>query len=367
MYKNRYEKLQNLMQEHHCDVLALNPGPSLYYLTGLSFHLSERPTVLLLSLEYSPIIILPKLEKEKLHQSKIPLEGIFFEDNPDSWKEAFTEASKRIDLNHKRIGYEAVRFRTLEYFFLFKSAPEAEYFNAEDIVSSLRMKKDIEELEKMQKAVEIAQKALIATLSFIKPGRTEKEIASELTAQLLRHGSAPELPFYPIVSGGPNSANPHATPTERPIQNGDLLVIDWGATFEGYVSDLTRTFAIGNIEPELQRIGEIVLAANLEGKKVAKTGLPIGEIDHATRKIIETEGYGEYFTHRTGHGLGLEGHEPPYLFSENTLPLVEGMTFTIEPGIYLPGKGGVRIEDDVVITEEGCKSLSDLPREVVNL
>ena len=367
MYENRYHKLQALMQENHCDVLVFNPGPSLLYLTGLSFHLSERPVVLFISQKQHPLMILPKLEKEKLGQSQIPLEGIFFDDNPETWQNAFNQASAQLNLNKKRLGYEAVRLRALELFLIMNSAPECDLFNAENIIATMRMKKDDEEIKRMQKAVEIAQKGLIATLPIIRPGITEKEIASELTAQLLRHGSDPEFPFYPIVSGGPNSANPHATPTERPLQPGDLLVIDWGASYQGYVADLTRTFAIGKVEPELQRIAEIVLRANDEGKKVARSGIPIGEVDKATRRIIETAGYGEFFTHRTGHGLGLEGHEPPYLFSENCLVIENGMTFTIEPGIYLPGKGGVRIEDDVVITHEGCHSLSDLPRELVIL
>ncbi|BAJ63633.1 M24 family metallopeptidase [Anaerolinea thermophila] len=367
MYKKRYEKLQSLMQEHGYDILALNPGPSLFYLTGLSFHLSERPVVLLVPAGSSPTLILPKLEKEKLSQSQIPLQGVFFEDNPETWQNAFNQASELLQLSHKRIGYEAVRLRALEFFLLMKSAPNADFLNAESIIATLRMKKDAEELNRMQKAVEIAQNALLATLPMIKPGKSEKEIASELTAQLLRHGSDPEFPFYPIVSGGPNSANPHATPTERTLRTGDLLVIDWGASFEGYVADLTRTFAIGKIDSELQKIAEVVLRANEEGKRVAHSQIPIGEVDKATRKIITDAGYGEFFTHRTGHGLGLEGHEPPYIFSENNLLIEEGMTFTIEPGIYLPGKGGVRIEDDVVITQEGCYSLSNLSRELVML
>ncbi len=367
MDEKRYQLLQTLMQEHHFDVLVFNPGPSLFYLTGLSFHLSERPVVLFISLEHRPVLVLPRLEKEKLGQSRIPLEGVFFEDNPDTWQSAFNRVSVQLNLKEKKVGYEAVRLRALELFLIMKSAPDCALFNAEELIASMRMKKDDEEIEYMQKAVEIAQKGFIATLPFIRPGKTEKEIASELTAQLLRHGSDPEFPFYPIVSGGPNSANPHATPTERPLQTGDLLVIDWGASYRGYVADLTRTFAIGKVDSELQKIAEIVLQANEEGKRVARSGISVGEVDKATRRMIDAAGYGEFFTHRTGHGLGLEGHEPPYLFSENPLLIENGMTFTIEPGIYLPGRGGVRIEDDVVITNKGCHSLSDLPRELVNL
>ncbi len=177
-----------------------------------------------------------------------------------------------------------------------------------------------------------------------------------------RHGSEPELPFQPIVAAGPNSANPHATPTDRPIQPGDLLIIDWGATHHGYFSDLTRTFAIGEVAPELAHITEVCLQANAAGRAAARPGIPAGEVDAAARKVIEEAGYGEFFTHRTGHGLGLDVHERPFIFGGNPDVLQPGMTFTVEPGIYLPHRGGVRVEDDVVITPEGARSLSDMPR-----
>jgi Xaa-Pro dipeptidase len=141
-------------------------------------------------------------------------------------------------------------------------------------------------------------------------------------------------------------------------------VIDWGASYEGYVSDLTRTFAIGEIDVEFKRIAEIVLQANEAGREAGKPGSPAKVVDFAARSVIETTGYGQYFTHRTGHGLGMEGHEPPYMRGDNEQILQPGMTYTVEPGIYLPGRGGARIEDNLVITEYGAESLSDLPREL---
>jgi Xaa-Pro dipeptidase len=148
---------------------------------------------------------------------------------------------------------------------------------------------------------------------------------------------------------------------------GDLLVVDWGASYRGYVSDLTRTFAIGEVEPEYRQIARIVAEANAAGRAASRAGIAAGAVDRAARDVIERAGYGEYFTHRVGHGIGLEGHEPPYMFGENTLVLAEGMAFTVEPGIYLPERGGVRIEDNVVITAEGAETLSDLPRELLTL
>jgi len=193
---------------------------------------------------------------------------------------------------------------------------------------------------------------------------TAKELASELVIQLLKHGSESEIPFAPIVSGGPNSANPHASPTNRKLQAGDMLVVDWGATYDGYISDLTRTFAVGEVEEEFKKIHKIVQESNAAGRAVSKLGIPCADVDKAAREVIEKSGYGKYFTHRTGHGIGMEGHEAPYMRGDNMQILEPGMAFTVEPGIYLPNRNGVRVEDNMVITENGAESLSDMPREI---
>jgi Xaa-Pro dipeptidase len=193
---------------------------------------------------------------------------------------------------------------------------------------------------------------------------TEKEIAAELLVQLLRHGSQPEIPFAPIVSSGPNSANPHAVPSDRRLCPGDLLVVDWGAAVDGYISDLTRTFAVGKVDEEYHKIHQIVLEANAAGRAAAQPGHPCAHVDTAARNVIEKAGYGQFFTHRTGHGIGMEPHEEPYVRGGNMQLLEPGMTFTVEPGIYLPERNGVRIEDDIIITESGAESLSDMSREL---
>ena len=216
----------------------------------------------------------------------------------------------------------------------------------------------------MQKAVEIAQNSFLKLLPLIRVGVQEKFLANELTMQLLKFGSDPELPFQVIFSSGPNSANPHAVPGERVLQAGDLVVVDWGASYQGYASDLTRTLVLGKPSDQQQAIATAVLQANSAGRAAGKPGIPAGDVDRAARKEIVTAGYGEFFTHRTGHGLGMEAHEAPYMFAENTQILEPGMVYTVEPGVYLPGQGGVRIEDDVVVTTDGSRSLSDLPREL---
>ena len=245
-----------------------------------------------------------------------------------------------------------------------EAAPQAEFIAAEETIASLRIFKDSNELDSMRKAVDIAQQALLATLPIIKAGVTEKQIAAELTVQLLRSGSDPELAFSPIVSGGPNAANPHASPSNRKLQPGDLLVIDWGATYNGYISDITRTFAIGQPDAEMSRIARIVAEANIAARTAAGPEVTAAEVDASARRVIEQAGYGQFFIHRTGHGIGMEGHEAPYIRPGNESPLHPGMTFTIEPGIYLPNRNGVRIEDNVVITATGIECLTSLPREL---
>jgi len=211
--------------------------------------------------------------------------------------------------------------------------------------------------------VSIAEAGLSAAIPLMKIGMTELELSAEIGLQTGRAGS--EIPGNPMVAAGPNGANPHASVSNRPLQPGDLLVIDFGAVYHGYHADLTRTFAVGEPPAEWARIHQVTLEANSAGRAAAKPGIPAGEVDRAARAVIEAAGYGPYFTHRTGHGLGTEPHEEPYIFAENPLLLEPGMVFTVEPGIYLPNQAGARVEDDVVITADGAESLSTMNRELV--
>ena len=344
--------------------VALNPGPSLTYLSGLHFHLMERPVVMFFVPGRNPAIVLPELELQKTKQLPFPVEVFPYGENPSTWDEAFKKAVKTLGLDGKSIGVEPRAMRLLEFRHVKAGAPEADYSDATASLAALRVRKDADEISRMRRAVRIAQDALESTLPLIKIGMTEKEVANELVTQLLRCGSEPEMPFSPIVSGGPNSANPHASPTERNLQSGDLLVVDWGAAYQGYISDLTRTFAVGEVEDEYHKIHKIVQQANEAGRKSGGPGVPCAEVDKAARKVIDEAGYGAFFTHRTGHGIGMEGHEDPYIRGDNLQLLEPGMAYTVEPGIYLPDRNGVRIEDNMIVTESGAESLSDMPREI---
>ncbi len=364
MTKSRLDKLNASLLNSGLSAVALNPGPTLTYLTGIGFHLMERPVVLLVSPNQDPVLVLPELELPKLDLFQYKVNAFAYGENPSEWESVFRKAAQSLGLDGKRIGVEPRQMRLLEFSHVKAGAPEADFPDATDVLSGLRLRKDKAEVEAMRTAVKIAQDALEATILQMKIGMTEKEIASELVMQLLKHGSESEMPFAPIVSSGPNSANPHASPSQRKIQAGDLLVVDWGAAYDGYISDLTRTFAVGEVDEEYKKIHKIVQESNAAGRAAAKPGVPCANVDIAARDVIEKSGYGKYFTHRTGHGIGMEAHEDPYMRGDNMQLLEPGMAFTVEPGIYLTGRNGVRIEDNMVITENGAESLSDMPREI---
>lgn len=364
MLEERIEQLIANFSAADLDAIALLPGPSLYYLTGLSFHLMERPVVMLIPPDDRPTLVLPELEATKAEHLSSRINLYKYGEDDNSRSKAFQDAVRSLNIGSLKVGVEPLRFRIHELHLLEDAAPSWQFVNGEVVLSKLRIIKNPDEQDKMQRAVEIAESALQATFPHIEAGMTERELASELSMQLLGAGSEADFPFEPIVASGPNSALPHAVPTDRKLQHGDLLLIDWGARHAGYISDLTRTYSLGEPDAKLATLHEIVLEANRSGRSTVAPDRMCGEIDQAARQVIEARGYGSQFIHRTGHGIGLEIHEPPYIRDGNERILAPGMTFTIEPGIYLPNEGGVRIEDDILVTEDGGRSLSTLPREL---
>jgi Xaa-Pro dipeptidase len=363
MFLDRLHRLQAALASARLNGIAAIAGPNLYYLTGLSFHLSERPAVGFFPVTGDPVMVAPVLEETKIISGTPYPMRVFSYDDVEGPAGAFRQAAQALGGGALRLGVEFGRMRVMELRWVEAAFSAAQIEPAELVLAGLRMAKDEAELAHMRRATVIAEQALAATLPSVKAGVTERELAAELVTQMLRAGSDPEFPFAPIVASGPNAALPHAWVTDRKLQAGDLLIIDWGAVSQGYVSDLTRTFAVGAVEPEFLKIFEAVKAANAAGKAAARPGVTCASVDAAARRVIAEAGYGDFFTHRVGHGLGLEGHEMPSVHAENQMLLKPGMTFTIEPGIYLAGKGGVRIEDDVVITADGCESLSVFPRD----
>lgn len=356
--------LETLLEKYRYDAAIFIPSPNMNWLTGQAKILMERPTTLIYRPGKKAALVIAGFEVDAAPEMDIPVEIFPFSDNPAEWEEVFRKAGDYLGLAGKKLAVEPIHFRFLEYQFIKNSIPECEIIGAQPLFTELRLRKSRQELEYMRKAAIIAQDALEETLKLVKPGVTERELGSELVAQMLRRGSDPKLPFDPIVGSGPNSANPHAEVSDREIRCGDFLLFDWGARYKGYCSDLTRTFVIGEASDKQIDIYNTVLAANRAALAAVRPGVTAGSIDDAGRAVINAKGYGEYFTHRIGHGLGMEEHEDPYIFSGNPVILEQGMCFSDEPGIYIPDWGGIRIEDDITVTEDAGRSISDFPREL---
>jgi len=357
----RLAKLQAIIQQAGLDAAAFVPGPNIFYLTGVSFHLSERSTILIVPAAGDPAMIIPSLEMPKIVDAEpFPMRFFSYTDSEGA-PPAFERACKGLNLSGQKLGVEGLRMRVLERQLFERYAPGCVVTAADDALMNLRMHKDQGEIEAMRRAIALSQKALDSTLAQVRPGMTERQIANILLMALSEQGSDGNA-FEPIVLGGPGSAHPHGMTGDHVIREGELLLFDFGGTYHGYPADITRTFGVGELDPELVNIYETVKAANAAGIAAAKPGVAAQKVDRAARKVITEAGYGEYFIHRAGHGLGLDIHEGPYMAEGNTLILEPGMVFTVEPGIYVPGKGGARVEDNVVITETGADVLTTYPR-----
>ncbi len=274
-------------------------------------------------------------------------------------KEAIEEQSIR------RMGYEDA-YMTVRDYETYRKALPCELVPAADLLEELRRVKDREELEVMTAAQRIAERALEDILKEIRPGVTEREIAARLQYLMLHYG-AENMSFDPIVVSGPNGSLPHGVPSDKEIRSGEFVTMDFGCIYHGYCSDMTRTVAVGSASEEMRAVYETVLAAQRAGIAAARAGVTGKDVDGAARRVIEEAGYGKYFGHGFGHGVGVEIHEEPRASSANDKPLPAGAVISAEPGIYLPGKLGVRIEDVIVITEDGCENLTRAPKELLVL
>ncbi|WP_440895830.1 M24 family metallopeptidase [Amphibacillus sp. Q70] len=265
----------------------------------------------------------------------------------------------------KRVGFEQDNLTYSAYQQYTEIIP-ATLVPTSGIVEEIRMIKTDEELAIMYKAAEISDLAYDHILKTVEPGMTEIEISNKLEFEMRKHG-ATSSSFDTIVASGYRSALPHGVASDKKIQSGELVTLDFGAIYQGYCSDMTRTFAVGEISEQLHDIYHTVLEAHLKGLDGIKAGMTGKEADALSRDYIKEKGYGEYFGHGTGHSLGLEVHEEPRLSPAGNTVLTENMVVTVEPGIYIPNVGGCRIEDDIVITSDGNKSLNKAPKELIIL
>ena len=265
----------------------------------------------------------------------------------------------------KRMGYEDT-YMTVRDFETYRKALPCQLVPAADLLAELRRVKDREELAAMTAAQRIAERALEDILQEIRPGVTEREIAARLQYLMLHYG-AENMSFDPIVVSGPNGSLPHGVPSEKEIQSGEFVTMDFGCICHGYCSDMTRTVAVGSATEEMRTVYETVLAAQRAGIAAARAGVTGKDVDAAARQVIADAGYGAYFGHGFGHGVGVEIHEAPTASSVGDKPLPAGAVISAEPGIYLPGRLGVRIEDVIILTEDGCENLTRAPKELLVL
>ena len=266
----------------------------------------------------------------------------------------------------KRLGFEEQYMTVSELENNWKKKLDCELIGATALLTELRSVKDEEEIQMLISAQRIAERALQDVLDFIKVGRTEKEISAYLQYKMLCHGSERNS-FPPIVVSGPNSSLPHGVPTEKVVNAGDFLTMDFGCVLGGYCSDMTRTVAVGHATEEMDKVYHTVLNAQLAGIAAAKAGVTGKAVHEAAAKVIGDAGYGAYFGHGFGHGLGVEVHEQPGANLNNDNPLPVGAVISAEPGIYLPGRFGVRIEDVLVIEENGCRNIMEAPKKLLIL
>lgn len=353
------------METHGLDVVALIPGANLRYLTGGVHYVLERPIIWLLPLTGDPVAVIPKLEVPLFSRHRLSARLYPWTDK-EGFGHAFASALAELDVAGKTIGVEGTRMRFFEGEILRKYAPESQVVQADEALAKLRLLKDAEEIQAMRQAIAISEQALTQTLAEVESGQSEREIATRLETHLQALG-ADGLAFDTILHGGANTALPHSGPLEYRIQPGDPLLVDFGATYQGYCADITRTVFWGKPGAVFRQFYEVVQRANAAGRAATRPGVTAGAVDQAAQAVLIQAGYEALIRHRTGHGLGLEPHEAPYLVDGNEQVLEAGMVITIEPGIYEMGVYGVRIEDDLLITTDGAECLTSFPRDLLML
>lgn len=361
-----FEKKMKIFQEDlkkKFDVAFISPGLNFYYLTGLSpASTLERLFLLVVPADGNLVIIAPKLYQNELKSSWIS-NIVYWEDKDDPY-----EILKIFMANLERKTGNLLIEDSMPSLILINIMKYIGQYRLEPIstvISKFRIIKNEEDLKCMERAADIVDRVFYDLIEKNLEGKTEIDIAT-LIDQLMRNFGAEGTSFETIVASGANGANPHHTPGNRKLQKGDLVILDYGARYQGYCSDITRTIAIGHVSDNEKKVYEIVKDAQENAFRSVKAGVKAKEVDYSARKVIERCGYGAFFFHRTGHGIGLDAHEEPYITSTNERILENGMVFTIEPGIYLSGKFGVRIEDDVLVKKTG-ERLTKAKRELVVL
>ena len=359
-YRARMERAARSAADAGLAGLLVAPGPDMVWLTGYTpTAVTERLTVLVLAPGRDPVLVVPTLEAPDAEHA-VGASALTLRDWTDG-KDPYAVTAALLD-DHGRFGISDNTW-AMHLLGLQRTLPGTSYASLTDALPMLRAVKDAAELELLAAAGAAADRAFEEIRKVPFAGRRESDVGHDL-ADLLRRFGHSQVDFT-IVGSGPNGANPHHEVGDRVIQDGDMVVLDFGGLKDGYGSDTTRTVHVGEPTEEERRVHDIVRAAQEEGFRAVRPGVACQEVDRAARAVITDAGYGEYFIHRTGHGIGVTTHEPPYMIEGEEQPLVPGMCFSVEPGIYLPGRFGVRIEDIVTVTEDGGRRFNDTTREMV--
>ncbi len=347
-------KLRKALEEHQVDAIIITSEKNRRYMTGFT----GTAGVVLITLEHAVFIT----DFRYTEQANDQIKGYEIIEHKGLLKEVASQVER---LGIKRLGFEKEHM-TYDTYESYRNEVTSEFVPLSGLVENLRLIKTDEEINILKEACQIADEAFEHILGFIKPGVKEIEVSNELEFFMRRKGAASSS-FDTIVASGFRSALPHGVASDKTIESGELVTLDFGAYYKGYCSDITRTVAVGEINDKLREIYDIVLAAQLKGVEGLKPGITGAEADALTRDYITEKGYGQYFGHSTGHGIGLDVHEGPGLVSRNDKPLEPGMVVTVEPGIYIPNVVGCRIEDDVLITEDGFEKLTHSSKELIIL
>lgn len=360
-YEERTRSAQAHLEED--EALVLFPGPNLYYFTGFATEPSERHLLYILGPDTDPTLIVPDLYAEQV-SDETWLTDIRSYDDDEAPMALVRSAIQERGLADGCLRVDPAMWAQFTRD-LRESLPRASVVLAESLLTDLRIHKDNAELGALRRAASVADSVStnIRALGSDVVGRTETELATEIEDRLADHGGT-ELAFPVIVGSGPNGARPHHTHGDRTIQSGDPVVLDFGAYIDRYPGDQTRTIVFDGEPPDgYIEAHEAVGAAQTAAFDAVEPGVTTGTVDAAARTVLEDRGYGEAFIHRTGHGVGLSVHEAPYIVAGGERTLEPGMVFSIEPGVYISGEFGVRIEDLVVVTQDGAERLNDSPRE----
>jgi Xaa-Pro aminopeptidase len=357
-HAERVTRARERMEMLAVDMLLLSTGADLPYLTGYEAMPLERLTMLVLPRLGDATLVVPRLEAPRVTTQPELFGLVAWEDSDDP-----IAIVARMIGGAKRI---AIGDQTWARFVLDLQstlARDVEWMRATDVVTPLRMIKDRDEIDALRRAAHAVDEIAVEMRSRTFAGRTELDVHRQLVDRMLERGH--ERSNFAIVAAGADAASPHHEPSAaRVIEAGDVVLCDFGGTMRGYCSDITRMFHVGEPSTEVREVYAVLVAAQETGVRAATVGTPCEDVDAAARRVIAGAGFGEYFVHRVGHGIGAEAHEDPYMVAGNELPLAAGHAFSVEPGIYLPGRFGLRLEDIVVATAEGPERLNDAPRDL---